>query len=236
VTRELELRHGSHRVVVTSLGAGIREWEGVLDGYPAGERATSGRGQVLMPWPNRLTDGRYEWDGETYQLPLNEPPYAIHGLVRGVEWDVAGDSAFEHVLEPQPGYPFALRLRVEYALDADGLTVHDVVENVGGRAAPFGAGHHPYIARRADDVFGEGVKRDDAVRFDGSIAIGDVTVWGDERWRWAQVYTGDDRPDVARRSIAVEPMTCRADAFRTGEDVIRLEPGDVFDARWGITP
>jgi hypothetical protein len=31
-------------------------------------------------------------------------------------------------------------------------------------------------------------------------------------------------------------MTCRKDAFRTGEDVIRLEPGDVFDARWGIAP
>ena len=236
MTRELELRHGSHRVVVTSLGAGIREWEGVLDGYPAGRRATSGRGQVLMPWPNRLTDGSYEWDGETYQLPLNEPPYAIHGLVRGVEWDVVGDRTFEHVLEPRPGYPFRLRLRVEYALASDGLTVHDVVENVGERSAPFGAGHHPYIARRADDVFGEGVKRDDAERFGGSIEIGDVTVWGDEHWPWVQLYTGDDRADVARRSIAVEPMTCRQDAFRTGEDVIRLEPGDVFDARWGIAP
>jgi aldose 1-epimerase len=114
--------------------------------------------------------------------------------------------------------------------------VHDVVENVGDRAAPFGAGHHPYIARHADDVFGAGVKRDDAQRFDGELAIGDVTVWGDAHWKWVQLYTGDDRPDVARRAIAVEPMTCRKEAFRTGEDVLRLEPGDVFDARWGIAP
>ena len=235
MARELELKHGGNRVVVTSLGAGIREWEGVLDGYPAGTRATSGRGQVLMPWPNRLTDGRYEWDGETHQLPLTEPPYAIHGLVRNAVWDVV-DGAFTHVLEPQPGYPFRLRLRVEYALDDDGLSVHDVVENIGDRAAPFGAGHHPYIARHADDVFGPGVKRDDAQLFDGELAIGDVTVWGDEHWKWVQLYTGDDRPDVARRAVAVEPMTCRKEAFRTGEDVIRLEPGDVFDARWGIAP
>jgi aldose 1-epimerase len=236
VTRELDIRHGTQHVVVTSLGAGIRAWEGVLDGFEAGTKPTSGRGQVLMPWPNRLTDGRYEWDGETYQLPLNEPPYAIHGLVRGIEWDIVGENTFEHVLEPQEGYPFRLRLRVQYMLCEDGLTVHDVVENVGDRAAPFGAGHHPYIARPADDVFGAGVQHDDAQPFDGEIAIADVTVWGDAHWKWVQFYTGDDRPDVARRSVAVEPMTCRKDAFRTGEDVIRLEPGDVFDARWGISP
>ncbi|HET8529425.1 MAG TPA: hypothetical protein VFL60_10970 [Gaiellaceae bacterium] len=236
MTTELELRHGDQRVVVVSRGAGIRAWEGVLDGYPAGRPAQSARGQVLMPWPNRLTDGEYEWDGETYRVPPNEPPAAIHGLVRDAEWEVAGPGAFAYVLEPSPGYPFRLRLRVEYTLDGDGLAVHDVVENVGDRAAPFGAGHHPYVARPADEVVGEGVKRDDAERFGGEIAIADVTVWGDEHWKWVQLYTGDDRPDVARRSIAVEPMTCRADAFRTGEDVLRLEPGDVFDARWGIAP
>lgn len=236
MTTELELRHGDQRVVVVSHGGGIREWDGVLDGYPAGQRAQSARGQVLIPWPNRITDGRYEWDGETYQLPLNEPPYAIHGLVRDAEWDVVGPGAFAYVLEPSPGYPFRLKLHVEYTLDADGLTVRDVVENVGDRAAPFGVGHHPYIARHADEVFGPGVERDDAELFGGEIRIADVTVWGDEHWKWVQLYTGDTRPDVARRSVAVEPMTCRKEAFRTGEDVIRLEPGDVFDARWGISP
>ena len=236
MSTDVELRRGSRRVVLDARGAGIRAWEGVLDGYPAGGRAQSGRGQVLMPWPNRLTEGEYEWDGEVYRLPLNEGRFAIHGLVRTELWDVVGDGAFEYVLEPQPGYPFRLRLRVEYALGDGGLTVHDVVENVGERDAPFGAGHHPYIARHADDVFGPGVQRDDAERFGGEIRIADVTVWGDEHWTWGQLYPGADRPDVARRAVAVEPMTCRKDAFRTGDDVLRLEPGDVFDARWGIAP
>jgi len=232
--------HGAQRVVVTEVGAGLREWDGVLDGYPVDSHATSGRGQVLVPWPNRLQDGTYTWDGETHHAPLDDPPYAIHGLVRwhnflAVERNESS-VALEHVLHAQPGYPFVLRLRVEYALGGDGLTVRCIAENAGTRAAPFGAGFHPYIARRADDVFGAGVTRDDAQPFDGELAIGDVTVWGDEHWNWVQLYTGDDRPDVARRSIAVEPMTCRKDAFRTGEDVIRLEPGDVFDARWGISP
>lgn len=234
MTTELELRHGNDRVVVTSHGGGIREWEGVLDGYPAGQPAQSARGQVLIPWPNRITDGRYAWDGETYQLPLNEPPYAIHGLVRDAEWEVAGPGAFSYTLEPSAGYPFRLKLRMEYALGDGGLSVRCVAENAGDRAAPFAAGFHPYVARPADEVFGKRVERDDAEPFGGEIAIADVTVWGDEHWKWVQLYTGDTRPDVARRAVAVEPMTAQKDAFRTGEDVIRLEPGDVFDARWGI--
>jgi len=242
---QFELRRGSQRVVVTEVGAGLREWEGVLDGYAADAMASSGRGQVLLPWPNRLRDGRYEWEGEELQLPVNElpahgPPSAIHGLVRWIAWTAVERTesrvALEHVLHPLPGYPFALRLRVEYTLAGDGLIVRTAAENVGARAAPFGAGHHPYVARHADDVFGPGVQRDDPEPFAGELRIADVTVWGDEHWRWAQLYTGDDRPDVARRAIAVEPMTCRAEAFATGDDVIRLEPGDVFDARWGIAP
>jgi len=237
---QFELRRDGTRVVVTEVGAGLREWDGVLDGYAADSAATSGRGQVLIPWPNRVQDGKYEWDGETYQLPLNEPPYSIHGLVRWAPFSCVerGERriALEHFLFPQPGYPFALRVRVEYALDRYGLTVRTVAENVGSRAAPFGVGHHPYIARHADEVFGEDVKRDDAQRFEGEVAVGDVTVWGDSTWKWVQFYTGDDRPDIARRAVAAEPMTCQKDAFRTGDDVIRLEPGDVFDARWGIAP
>jgi aldose 1-epimerase len=237
---QFELTRGAQRVVVTEAGAGLRAWQGVLDGYPRESYATSGRGQVLIPWPNRLQDGTYEWDGETHTAPLDDPPYAIHGLVRWHNFAAVQRSessvALEHVLHAQPGYPFVLRVRIEYALGGDGLTVRCIAENVGARAAPFGAGFHPYVARNADDVFGEGVKRDDAQPLDGEIAIGDVTVWGDDHFKWVQLYTGDDRPDVARRAIAVEPMTCRKDAFRTGDDVIRLEPGDVFDARWGISP
>ena len=50
------------------------------------------------------------------------------------------------------------------------------------------------------------------------------------------LYTGDDRPDVARRSLAVEPMTCPPQAFRTGEAVITLAPGASVEASWGLRP
>ena len=63
-----------------------------------------------------------------------------------------------------------------------------------------------------------------------------LTLWVDESYRYVQLFTGDPLPDVARRSLAVEPMTCPPNAFRTGEDLIRLEPGASVTSAWGIVP
>src|SRR5437763_86737 len=110
----------------TEGGGGIREWDGVLLGSGRDEMCSSGRGQVLAPWPNRLAGGRYEWEDDELQLPVNEVATgsAIHGLVRWGSWHAVEHEAarvvLEHVLHPQPGYPFALRLRVEYRLSASG--------------------------------------------------------------------------------------------------------------------
>jgi aldose 1-epimerase len=48
------------------------------------------------------------------------------------------------------------------------------------------------------------------------------------------LFTGDPLPDVDRRALAVEPMTCPPNAFRTGDGVIRLEPGDSATGVWTI--
>ena len=45
-----------------------------------------------------------------------------------------------------------------------------------------------------------------------------------------------DVPHVARRGLAVEPMTCPPNAFQTGDALIRLEPGAGVSASWGIRP
>ena len=50
------------------------------------------------------------------------------------------------------------------------------------------------------------------------------------------LFTGDPLPDVARRSLAVEPMTCAPNAFRSGDGLIRLEPGESATSSWGIVP
>jgi aldose 1-epimerase len=248
-----ELDLGDQSAVVVEVGGGLRSYarggREVLLGYGETEMCRSGRGQVLIPWPNRIAAGRYTWDGEELQLPVNEAATgsAIHGLVRWSSWRAVereGERvALEHVLRPQPGYPFALRLRVEYRLEERGLVVETSAENVGARDCPFGAGHHPYLAAPTglvDDLVldGEpvGARRlDETQRRPGGwrIEVGDAAVWADEAWPYVQVFTGD-LPDVGRRGLAVEPMTCPPQAFRTGEDVLRLRPGDVFRGAWGV--
>jgi aldose 1-epimerase len=246
---QFELAAGRHRVVVVEVGGGIRAWDGVLLGYGENEMCSSGRGQVLAPWPNRLAGGRYEWEGEELQLPVTEVSTgsAIHGLVRWASWRaVEHESArvlLEHVLHPQPGYPFSLRLRVEYRLAETGLTVRTEAENLGDRACPFGAGHHPYVlasSGRVDDLELDGNrvgrrKLDETRHEPGGwrIEVGEATVWADASWPWQQLFTGD-LPGVRRRGLAVEPMTCPPQAFRTGEGVIRLEPGARWGGEWGI--
>ena len=116
--------------------------------------ATAGRGQVLAPWPNRLQDGTYEFEGRRHQLPLSEPEHAnaIHGLVRWAAWQARELEPHRvvlgHVLHPRPGYPFALELRVAYELSEAGLAVRMTATNVGVGTCPYGSGAHPYVRRR----------------------------------------------------------------------------------------
>ena len=113
--------------------------------------SSSGRGQVLIPWPNRLEDGSYEFDGRRYQLPLNEPEHrnAIHGLVRWSTWAATKREphrvVMEHILYPQPGYPFLLGISIEYALSDRGLHVQTTATNLGTQSCPYGSGAHPYL-------------------------------------------------------------------------------------------
>ncbi len=62
-----------------------------------------------------------------------------------------------------------------------------------------------------------------------------VRLWFDETFQYLQVFT----PDVLARdqpAIAIEPMTCPADAFNTGTGLIVLEPGKVWTGAWGLQP
>jgi aldose 1-epimerase len=150
------LAAGGYRAVVVELGAGLRRLSlngaELLDGYRSTEMPSAGRGAVLLPWPNRIRDGRYTYGGRTRQLPINEVPKstAIHGLTRWRPWllhEVTPERArLRCELLPQPGYEFALEAVVEYSLDPEtGLQVSTTVGNAGTQPAPFGLGFHPYL-------------------------------------------------------------------------------------------
>jgi galactose mutarotase-like enzyme len=152
---ELALEHERQRVVVAELGAALRSWtvrgRELLDTIGPGEPDDAFRGKVLVPWPNRLRDGRYVFDGAEHRTALTEPERAtaLHGLATGHRWRAIRSST-RHLtladeLAPQPGYPFALRLSVDYELTSGGVVVTLHATNTGTTAAPFGAGLHPYL-------------------------------------------------------------------------------------------
>ena len=161
---QLVLEAGGHRVTVVEVGGGLRSWTldglDVLDGYAEDEVCPAGRGQVLLPWPNRLPGGRWSWRGVEQQLPLDEVPTgaALHGLVRWLPWRLARESASAAAatcrLHPQPGWPGTLDCVVRYELGAEGLTVLMSVTNAGGDDCPVALGMHPYWSTHgpADDA------------------------------------------------------------------------------------
>ncbi len=64
-----------------------------------------------------------------------------------------------------------------------------------------------------------------------------VELWVDDRFRYLMCFTADTvEDDRRRRSIAIEPMTCPPDAFRSGKDLVVLEPNETWEASWGLRP
>ena len=158
--REIQLTAGEASLTVDLRGGTLRRlavggWE-VLDGYPAGAVLPGRRGEVLLPWPNRLREGRWTWEGEDLQLEVasSGSPNATHGLVGYQPWAVlaagADTATVGTTVLPRPGYPFRLAAAVDLALTADRLTTTLRVRNDGDRSTPFGAGFHPYLSVGAD--------------------------------------------------------------------------------------
>jgi aldose 1-epimerase len=287
-----------HRATVVEVGGVLRQYSAgdvqILDGFSDQELSPASAGQILAPWPNRIRDGHYSFEGQTYQLGLTEPARhnAIHGLTNWARWTAVEQSAdavtLEYDLPAQVGYPWWLRLRSRWSVSADGLRCGQEVVNNSGTNAPWGYSVHPYLQlpgvavddillhvpgqtrivadarllpigavkvsgtdydftepRRIgiqilDTTFGE-------IEHDASgittVTIADpnsdakVSVWADRQFKYWQVFSGDTlHGERFRRSVAIEPMTCPPDAFRTGRDLIVLEPSQAWSASWGVRP
>src|SRR5262245_32093356 len=154
-----------------ALGFNCYRWQVVRDGsayellYAAAnlfeEPAPTRSGfPILFPFPNRIRDGRYSWDGKAYQLPLNDSTRknAIHGFACRRPWRVVEHGADEHsawVTGEFQGtrdapdcvalWPADYRIRVTYRLTEGSLRVEAQVDNPDLVSLPFGLGYHPYF-------------------------------------------------------------------------------------------
>lgn len=296
------LHSGDAVAVITEVGATLRSYTvgglELLDGFGLDHMCTDARGNSFFPWPNRIEDGSYEFDGAKHQLPLTEPPKhnAIHGLSRWASWHVADPAApassrtlrLQHLLPPQPGYPFALRCELTFRLSSTALRVEARATNAGDRPAPYATGAHPYITlgtefiddlsvtlpaetyyptddrgiptgrdpvagteydlrkptrlgeRKLDNAF-----TDLARAADGSATVTvsgpdgrSVDLWLDDAYRYVEVFTGDSLPEPGRRrrGLGLEPMTAAPNAFRTGDGLRTLAPGETIEAAWELRP
>ena len=141
---------GGYDAVVTESGGSLRllthAGRPLVDGFGEQEMSWGGRGQLLMPWPNRVRDGRYSFGGKDFELALSEPSrrHASHGLARWAAWTVEEHTAhsvsLQYRLMAQSGYPWTVDLHVLYDLSADGLTVTQTATNMSSTAAPYACG------------------------------------------------------------------------------------------------
>ncbi|WP_394215965.1 aldose 1-epimerase family protein [Brachybacterium vulturis] len=292
------LEAGTYRAEISAVGATLESLtvggRDLLVRNPETGPMQFHRGAIVAPWPNRIGDGTYTWDGQELRTALTEPERgnALHGLISFQAFTPTTLSEDELVLRtelfPSTGYPFHLLLTVHYALDPqEGLLTTVTSRNLGARDAPYGACPHPYLVAgteplntwslqvtagtvltvsedrllptgtapvtpgsdvdfRTAKVLGP-LFLDHAFTDLGRDARGRVVVTvsapggtgvelaAGPECPWLQIHTGDrPEPENDRLGLAVEPMTCPPDAFRSGTDVVRLAPGAEHAASWTL--
>jgi len=134
--------------------------ENIYDGYKTFDDLESlawGRGILLAPFPNRLKDGKYSFEGVDYQFPVNESATgtALHGFISQSEFTLGEfetnqESAFVSCHTSYAGefsyYPFPFKAEVQYILDdLTGFIFKFAVTNSGESNMPIGLGWHPYF-------------------------------------------------------------------------------------------
>jgi aldose 1-epimerase len=212
---------------------GLVRWSS-WDVRPAGSAGANAR-YTLIPQP-----------GYPFRLAI-EIDYRLSGGGLAVTTTVRNDSARVA--------PFGLGFHPYLA--AGGGLVDDLTLTVPAEthllldASGIPTGHEPVAGSRVDYRAGQriaGAVIDDAFtavqRGEGELAQvtvdgpqGRVELWAGPGYEYLQIFTGDTlAPAVARRGLAVEPMTCPPNALASGEGLIYLDPAASVELSWGITP
>lgn len=292
------LSAGDYRAEISAVGATLESLtvggRDLLVRNPETGPMRNYRGALVAPWPNRIGDGTYTWDGQEIRTALTEPERgnALHGLLCFQAYTATSIAEDELVLStelfPSGGYPFHLLLSVRYALDAEqGLVTTVTARNLGAQDAPYGVCPHPYLVAgtepldtwslqveaatvltvtedrllptgtapvspgddfdfRTAKVLGPlfidhaftDLGRDEAGQLRVTVTAPGgtgVEMTAGPECTWLQIHTADrPEPEEHRLGLAVEPMTCPPDAFRSGTDVVRLTPGAEHEASWTL--
>lgn len=134
--------------------------QNIYDGYTKIEDLETlswGRGILLAPFPNRLKEGKYSFEGKNYQFPINNPETgtALHGFISLLKFtlgeveinDQSGSVSCHTLYDGRFEYfPFPFKAEVKYSLDnKDGFKLRLSIVNCGEKNMPIGLGWHPYF-------------------------------------------------------------------------------------------
>ncbi len=268
------IQSGDYQARIVTVGAGLSAltWKGLHITLPHDPDTVPGGhlGKVLIPWPNRIKNGRYSFAGKDYQLAVTElsTGSASHGFVAWKDWeifDLAEDAVtLSTCVVPQPNYPFLLLCYARYELSEAGLKVTLTAINIGKQAAPYGVGQHPYIScnlkpldectlsfpcqevwavdekmcptelvsaeslgldfcteRSLKDVHIDHAFKNEQDPLTVCLKTPEVTVKLVTSAPFVQLFTAEK---LKRQGLAVEPMSCPANAFNSGVGLTVLQP------------
>jgi aldose 1-epimerase len=148
IIRKMTLQKGGHFHKIIDCGDTEEQILGDKVAYPSAH---------LFPWANRIRDGKYEFQGTHYQLPINEIPLnnAIHGLVAFAKFEVVQEEINEneailtikYIYEgKEQGYPYPFDLEIKHIFSSDdGLLMTYTIKNTGKTDMPMVLGWHPYF-------------------------------------------------------------------------------------------
>lgn len=156
---QVQLSHENLTATIASVGASVREYRyqerDLTLPFHSDEIRPMYRGATLAPWPNRIVDGSYSFEGVPYQLPLNEieRQHALHGLTPWLNFSVLehneNTALLAATIEPQSGYPWRIRIHCRFTLNQHGLTQTVTATNLSAQTAPYGLCPHPYLVAGA---------------------------------------------------------------------------------------
>jgi aldose 1-epimerase len=158
--RQITLTHGKWTVEVTPGTGGaisrcVYDGQDMLRPTPAANAASDDARDMacfpLVPFSNRIENGRFSFGGRDVHLPPNmgDHPHALHGQGWRGAWEVIEDGAegrivigYEHAAD---SWPWPYRARQTFAPGGDSLDVVLAVTNLSDAPMPAGLGLHPYF-------------------------------------------------------------------------------------------
>lgn len=141
-----QLQNGKYQVKVNEHGAELSSFRDVQNNleyiWQANPTVWPRHAPVLFPVVGKVPGGKYQYQGQTYELPQ-------HGIARDLDFtlrDKAADTLVFVLTSSEKTllvYPFPFRLEIKYTLQKNTLAIYYTVRNTGPAEMYFSIGGHP---------------------------------------------------------------------------------------------